>query len=195
MLSAKGQDKHRMFGKLFFSGMTGVFITAIPLSIIIKNSFLFLIAIFSYYLAFSGWRYSQNRSGLPRRLDWAISIFMLIISITMLIIGVGNPHQYKGIVLLVFGLLGLTFSFDDVKTYYYHSAVGKQRISKHLGAMLGATIAAITAFVVTNIHIKSTLFLWLGPTIGITPIIFWWKYKVMSLKVLQRPKKDKVTQL
>ncbi len=53
LLSSKGQSRHRQFGRLFFYAMTCVFVTAIPLSIIKNNLFLFLVAIFSYYLAFS----------------------------------------------------------------------------------------------------------------------------------------------
>src|SRR5262249_23722902 len=73
MLSTKGQTKHRFFGKCFFYGMTTVFFTAVPLSLIKSNLFLFLIAIFSYYLALTGWRYAHNRNGVPAKLDWTIS--------------------------------------------------------------------------------------------------------------------------
>lgn len=60
ILSSKGQSKHRFFGKFFFYGMTGIFITAIPIALIKNNLFLFLIAVFSYYLAFTGWRYAKT---------------------------------------------------------------------------------------------------------------------------------------
>src|SRR5437868_6301786 len=90
MLATKGQHRHRLCGRFFFYGMTGIFITAIPLSIIKSNLFLFLIAIFSYYLAFSGWRYAKNRSGLASRLDWSVCIVMLITSLIMLSIAVAH---------------------------------------------------------------------------------------------------------
>ncbi len=178
MLSTKGAKQHRKFGSLFFYAMTGVFITAIPLALFINNLFLFLIALFSYYLAFSGWRYAKNRSG-PQRLDLIVSLSMLIVSILMMGTALLQMHQNK-IILMLFGAFGLLFSFSDIKLHYTHSSTGKQRIAHHLGAMLGATIAALTAFAVTNISIQPTIILWLGPTFLITPVIMWWKNKVLK---------------
>lgn len=184
ILSSKGQLRHRQFGKFFFYGMTGVFITAIPLALIKNNLFLFLIALFSYYLAFSGWRYAKNRGGIPTKLDLIISWMMLIGSFTMMGLGIYrfNSQNTETIVLLVFGMIGCVLSYLDLKTYQNHSAIGKQRIANHLGAMLGATIAALTAFSVTNIHLKPQIILWLGPTVLLTPVIIWWKNKVLKSK-------------
>jgi hypothetical protein len=181
MLSPKGQWRHRQFGQFFFYGMTGVFITAIPLAWIKNNLFLFLIALFSYYLAFSGWRFAKNKSGIPIKLDLIISWMMLIASFIMIGLGLYRvDSQNERIVLLVFGMIGGLFSYSDLKTHRHHTAVGKQRIAKHLGAMLGATIAALTAFSVTNIHIKPQIILWLAPTVLLTPVIIWWKNKVLT---------------
>ena len=63
--SKKGQRTHRFFGKIYFWGMVGVFLTAIPLAIFKLNVFLLLIAIFSFYLAFAGMRFAVNRKGIP----------------------------------------------------------------------------------------------------------------------------------
>ena len=86
--SRKGQLKHRLFGRCFFYSMTGVFITAIPLSLIKENLFLFLIAIFSYYLAFSGWRYAKNRSGIPGKIDFIMTWLMFGASCFMMGLGI-----------------------------------------------------------------------------------------------------------
>ena len=61
----KGSSTHRFFGKFYFWGMVGVFLTAIPLAILKLNVFLLLIAIFSFYLAFAGMRFAVNRKGIP----------------------------------------------------------------------------------------------------------------------------------
>lgn len=184
MLSSKGQSKHRLFGKLFFYGMTGVFITAIPLALIKSNLFLFLIAIFSYYLAFTGWRYAKNRNGLPIKLDWTVSTIMLIASLLMICLSIYSfkSGDFKSIVLLVFGIIGSISSISDLKTYHNQNAIGKDRIVKHLSRMIGATIAALTAFSVTNISLKPQIFLWLGPTVLLVPLIVWWKHKVLKSK-------------
>lgn len=184
MLSPKGQSRHRRFGRFFFYGMTGVFITAIPLSIILKNQFLFLIAIFSYYLVLSGWRFAKNTDGVTSTLDYIISGTMLISSFIMIGFGLCtyNSAPTDAIILLVFGVISCTLSYSDLKAYRNHTVQGKNRIALHLSAMLGATIAAITAFLVTNIHINPVIILWLGPTVLLTPVIVWWKRKVLNGK-------------
>jgi len=49
--SEKGKKFHVLTGRTYFWCMVGIFLTAIPMSIINSNTFLFLIAIFSFYLA------------------------------------------------------------------------------------------------------------------------------------------------
>lgn len=186
MLSAKGKPRHRLLGKFFIGAMSGVFVTAIPLSLIIHSLFLFLIAIFSYYLAFSGWRYAKNRSGTPKAIDWAVSTIMFFASFIMIGFGIFNLFQsnnFKSYVLLIFGIIGLLFSTDDLKTHLNHRAIGQDRIIKHLSGMLGATIAAITAFSVTNIPLKPSIILWITPTLLLTPVIIWWKKQVQDKQI------------
>lgn len=183
MFAIKGQPTHRLFGKYFFYAMTGVFITAIPLSLLIKNLFLFLIAIFSYYLAFTGWRYANNPSGEAKYYDWFISSTMLIASICMLYFSF-QMQGFYATVLLIFGVIGLVSSLGDMKVYRNHTATGRVRIVKHLGAMLGATIAAITAFLVTNFSFQPTIVLWLAPTIILVPVILWWKNRVLKGRMI-----------
>jgi len=178
---AKGQAKHRLFGKIFLYAMTGVMLTAIPLAISKNNLFLFLIAIFSYYLAFSGWRYAVNRDGQAKRIDKAASYIMLLAALFMLTTGSVQQSlaSFERIILMVFGLIGAISSVSDLRTYANKSAKGKVRIAKHLGAMFGATVATVTAFSVTNIHLPP-LVVWLAPTVIFIPIIVWWKRRVLS---------------
>ena len=53
----KGGKGHRSAGKWFFWGMTGVFVTAIAVSILKNLAFLFMIGFFSYYLVVRGYRF------------------------------------------------------------------------------------------------------------------------------------------
>jgi len=85
--SKKGQRTHRFFGKIYFWGMVGVFLTAIPLAIFKLNVFLTLIAIFSFYLAFAGMRFAVNRKGIPKLIDWIAVILMCFSGKAMLILG------------------------------------------------------------------------------------------------------------
>ena len=180
LYATKGAWWHRHFGEFFFCGMTGVFVTAIPMSIIISSVFLFAIAIFSYYLAFTGWRFARNTSGIPSAIDWLVSSIMLIVAIGML---GGGWYLYKtnsthAVILLVFGGIGALLSKGNLKIYQQGGVQGKERIVKHFSSMIGATIAAVTAFVVTNFHFQPAIVLWLGPTVVLVPVIFWWKRRI-----------------
>ncbi|MGY8891820.1 MAG: hypothetical protein ACKVKL_15295, partial [Pseudomonadales bacterium] len=64
VVSKKGKKLHVLSGRTYFGCMSAIFLTAIPMSIITSNIFLFLIAFFSFYLAFSGIRFARNRKGI-----------------------------------------------------------------------------------------------------------------------------------
>ena len=110
--SKKGQRTHRFFGKIYFWGMVGVFLTAIPLAIFKLNVFLLLIAIFSFYLAFAGMRFAVNRKGIPKLIDWIAVILMFFSGIAMLILGLkyyfNDDTQF--VTLLIFGSIALFLS-------------------------------------------------------------------------------------
>lgn len=180
LLAEKGMPIHRLCGKIFVGGMTLIFLTAVPMSLIRHDWFLFLIALFSYYFALSGFMFARNRSDTASTFAWVIAFIMLGIGISMLIYSIMHIHEqsYQNTVLIVFGILSCIVSTSDLKTYYFKSAVGNERIIKHLSAMLGATIATLTAFTVVNIHTNPAYIAWIAPTIVILPLIFWWKYRV-----------------
>jgi hypothetical protein len=89
-----------------------------------------------------------------------------------------NNSQY--ITLTVFGFIAMSLGYTDFRSYKNKSAIGKQRIARHLTNMLAGTIAVITAVLVTNVHIKPVFILWILPTIVITPLIFWWNRKILG---------------
>ena len=77
--SEKGKKSHVLSGRAYFWSMVGIFLTAIPMSIINSNIFLFLIAIFSFYLAFAGMRFAKNRKSIATTIDW-IAVSLMILS-------------------------------------------------------------------------------------------------------------------
>jgi hypothetical protein len=68
--------------------MVVIFLTAIPLALLRSNTFLFLIAILSFYFALTGWRYATYRRGSPRLLDWGSAGIMALAAGVMMIYGV-----------------------------------------------------------------------------------------------------------
>lgn len=182
MILPKGDNGHKFCGRIFFYSMTGIFVTAIPIAIIKNNLFLFFIAIFSYYFALSGWRYVKNRSGIATKFDSIINYTFLISSFAMVIFGITSFvfEKSNAIVLIVFGVIGVISSVSNIKTQRNRLSY-KLRILAHLQEMLGATIAIVTAFLVTNFHSEPRFILWLIPTVIIVPLIVWYKNKLSKL--------------
>ena len=182
VLSEKGKKVHVLSGRTYFWGMATIFLTAIPMSIISSNIFLFLIAIFSFYLAFAGMRFARNRKGVATILDWIAICLMIFSGIGMWILAtiyfLNSNTQY--IVLLVFGFLSITLGYADFRSYKNNSAIGKERISRHLTNMMGVTIAVITAVLVVNPPFEPEWVWWVLPTVLITPVIFWWNFKILK---------------
>ena len=180
--SEKGKKIHILSGRTYFWCMVVIFLTAIPMSIISSNVFLFLIAIFSFYLAFAGMRFARNRKGVATILDWIAVCLMIFSGLGMWILAVifflNSNTQY--IVLLVFGFLAIALGYADFRTYKNNSATGKERISRHLTNMMGGTIAVITAVLVVNPPFEPEWVWWVLPTVLITPVIFWWNFKILK---------------
>ena len=180
--SAKGKRIHILSGRTYFWCMVAIFLTAIPMSIISGNIFLFLIAIFSFYLAFAGMRFAINRKGVATILDWIAVCLMIFSGIGMWILAaiyfLNSNTQY--IVLLVFGCLAFLLGYADFRSYKNNSATGKERISRHLTNMMGGTIAVVTAVLVVNPPFEPEWVWWVLPTVLITPLIFWWNFKILK---------------
>ena len=138
--SEKGKKLHVLSGRTYFWCMVTIFLTAIPMSIITSNIFLFLIAIFSFYLAFAGMRFARNRKGLATILDWIMVSLMILSGVGMWILAVNyfmnDNSQY--IVLLVFGFIAIALGYNNLKTYKNKTATGKERIAIHLANMMAA---------------------------------------------------------
>lgn len=175
---------HVYSGVVFFWGMVGVFLTAIPLAIIRPNTFLLLIAILSFYFALAGRRYATHRRGNPRRLDWISAGVMLLVGGIMILFGVfillgGDTN---GITMLALGAVGAALSVADLRILLRGGAKGPERIARHLTMMLAGAIATVTAFLVTNVSIQPAFLVWLAPTVVITPIIVVWNRRIRAGK-------------
>jgi uncharacterized membrane protein len=181
--SAKGGGIHRVSGKAYTLAMLFVGLSALVMAVVNPNAFLFAIGVFSLYLVFTGWRAATVRDGRPRLVDHAGAAAMTLVGLVMF--GWGAQGLLEGggaqpVILLVFGSIGLTMSFVDWRDWPRGPITGKSRIARHLGRMLGATIATITAAGVVNLDQLPELVVWLGPTAILTPVIFWWTARVMN---------------
>ncbi|ETX05561.1 MAG: hypothetical protein ETSY2_22250 [Candidatus Entotheonella gemina] len=166
---------HLYSGRIYFWAMFVIFVTSIPMSILHPNLFLFLISIFSFYYALTGWRLAKNRRGTPQLIDWTTASIMSFTSIVMILYGSYMLISHtNGIILLVFGVLGSSSGYRDFKRLRAGGVRGQARIAEHLSGMMGATIATITAFLNNNVTFHPEVVVWLGPTLVISPLIVWW---------------------
>lgn len=173
---------HVSSGRVFFWAMLVIFATAVPLSTITANLFLLLVAVFSFYLAWSGWSYAKNRSGRPTGLDKARAAAILLAALPMAYHGYQlMQNDGNGLTLVVFAALSIGLGLNDIRAMLTSITNPKDRIANHLTMMMSATIAAITAFLVVNIQTNPAYIVWLGPTVVIVPLITWMNIKVRRI--------------
>lgn len=176
MIRKKGDRVHRRIGKIFSYGMFAAGISALALSVMNPNYFLFIVGIFTLYMVATGERYLINKKLQPEWIDWALTVVMLVFGVGF--IGFGTWHIVSGhtfgIVFLVFGLISLNYVRLDWRNYQGKSKFKNQGITEHIQRMCGVYIAATTAFVVVNISFQPSFVLWLLPSVVVTPLIVRW---------------------
>jgi len=181
MLTVKGGRAHRRWGVIYFWSMALVALTAVVLSLWRPRIFLTLLAVFSFYQAFAGyrvlWRKRPARGDAPRAIDWAAAIATFGASAALVVLGLVQPGpswERIGIVPVVFGLLGMVLAGIDVWRFVWPPADERAWWFAHMAGMLGSYIAAVSAFSVVNFAFLPTAARWLWPTIVGTPLIALW---------------------
>ena len=180
LVTAKGGRWHVLAGRIYAVGMTIVFVTAIPLAIFAESIFLFLIALFSFYLVFAGWRFARNRRRRAHPVDWvavsAIGITGLGMWCYAVVLALDSSSQW--VTLVVFGGIALALGLVDAK-FHRDQPGGPRRVARHLTNMMAGTIATITAVTVVNVSMEPVWVPWILPTVVITPLIVWWNFRVL----------------
>ena len=176
----KGRRWHVLAGRIYAISMALVFVTAVPLAILGSSIFLFLIAFFSFYLVFAGWRFARNRQRRAHPADWAAVGVLAITGLAMwgyaIVIGLQGSSQW--ITLLVFGGIALALSVADGR-FHRTQPGGARRVARHLTNMMAGAIATITAVAVVNVEMDPVWVPWILPTIVITPLIVWWNIRTL----------------
>ncbi len=181
MLTVKGGLAHRRWGKIYFWSMALVAATAVVLSLWRPRIFLTLLAVFSFYQAFAGYRVLGRkrpaRGDGSRPIDWAAALATFAASAALVVLGVLRPGaswDRIGIVPVVFGALGMVLSGIDLRRFVRPPADERAWWFAHMTGMLGSYIAAVSAFSVVNFGFLPTAVRWLWPTIVGTPLIALW---------------------
>ncbi|MBL0024239.1 MAG: hypothetical protein WBP08_19380 [Saprospiraceae bacterium] len=192
IIRKKGDKKHKLAGKFFLYGMLTVGLSAFVLSLMHTNYFLFIVGVFTFYMAATGDRYLSLRelrtTQKPKLIDWILTISMLLFGVAF--IGFGIYHLINGenfgIVFIVFGFIGLRMVSKDIQNYKGKTEIVNYWLVAHLQRMIGAYIAALTAFLVVNGKYFDGLIpnylLWLLPTLILLPLIIKWTKKYLVTK-------------
>ena len=180
LVTAKGGLWHVLAGRVYAAGMTVVFVTAIPLAILANSTFLFLIALFSFYLVFAGWRFARNRQRRSHPADWiavsAIGVTGLCMWGYAVVLAIYGDSQW--VTLVIFGGIAIALGIADAR-FHRSQPGGARRVSRHLTNMMAGTIATITAVTVVNVNMEPVWVPWILPTVLITPLIAWWNVRVL----------------
>jgi uncharacterized membrane protein len=179
LATAKGGKAHRRWGKIYFWAMAVVASSAVVLALYRPVLFLALVAVFSFYAAFSAYRVLFHKN-LPRGEkvtwpDWGAAIFTFASSFALALLGVVKPALVQNLVIpsIVFGIIGMWLAG---KSMWQFLRPPKEKMFwwyEHLGNMLGSYIAAWTAFSVVTIgrFVHGGWLIWVLPTaIGIPAI-------------------------
>ena len=183
----KGNKRHKKLGMIYVYGMSTIFVTAIPLSLLGEfNPFLFVIAIFSFYLAFSGYRQGRDRNGAREQIDKVLGVFITATSILFYSMAVSLYliEDSMWITSVVFGSIALGMGINDFRRMKIVERPDfYDRTNLHLNLMLAGTIATTTAFIVTLNPFSIDWLNWVAPTIVGTPIIIYFSKRELAKKV------------
>lgn len=181
LLAPKRRGLHVASGRAYVAGMGLAVASAVPLSIATQSPFLAGVAAFSAYMVASGWRW-MRRPGVATSAGWGrgFAVAMLVFAVAMIVVGGMQvaAGDTLGIVLLVFAGIGSTLAIQDLWTLSRGAAGKTQRTILHLGRMLGASIATVTAVLVVNVDLEPAWLVWLAPTLVGTPMIAVWSARL-----------------
>ncbi len=185
----KGDNRHKVIGRVFAWSMYTSSIAAFILSLSNKLPFLLIISVFTLYMTYTGWRYLRIRKRIMfnklKLKDWAVPAVMGAFSMALLVralYALSVQNQF-GWVMLFFSALSLMMVIQDLRVFSGKVDAKNFHQLMHIQRMIGAYIASITAFLVVNTSEKIELpfwVIWIGPTlIMMIPMTIWLrKYKV-----------------
>lgn len=180
LATVKGGKQHKRWGMVYLWSMGTVAATALPMALYRPVLFLAMVAVFSFYAAFSGYRVLKlkdlARGGRAKPLDWSAGVLTFVSSACLAGFGAFKPVwvQNFGLVAIVFGVLGMRLALVQMASFVWKPKEKMFWWYGHLGNFIGSYIAAWTAFsVVTLPRIlpQAGMALWLWPTVVGVPAI------------------------
>ena len=181
LATAKGGKQHKRWGMIYLWSMGIVAATALPMALYRPVLFLALVAVFSFYAAFSGYRALKlkdlARGGSAKPIDWVAAVVTFASSACLAVFAVVRPAwvQHFGVVAIVFGILGMRLALTEMLKFVRKPKDRMFWWYTHLGNFIGSYIAAWTAFsavTLSRVFHSGSYFVWLWPTaIGVPAIV------------------------
>lgn len=185
LLNKKGGKFHKRIGIAYMLCMGWIFVSALLIIAFIHfNFFLMVIAVFSFYLCFSGYRVlKRKKAGKVKPVDWIAATLTLLFGIYLLGMAVYllvKGNMLMGILSILFGFGTANTAWNDIKIFRKTEFDEKQWWwYHHMQAMCASMIAAVTAFLVQNggkffPNFEQQWIFWLLPTVIATPLLTIW---------------------
>ena len=190
MVLPKGGRGHRRVGWVFVVAMMTLCATAGPLSIYrlitgtsqdqrIAGAFLLYVSILSFASVWGGLRVLKFKGTGRHTHPLDLGVAGLLAVSGLVTIGLGL--LFDATVLSVFGVLGVVNGVTDIRQWLDPDKAKMHWWFQHMGGMIGASIAALTAFSVLNaprfgLGVFSVV-VWILPTVILIPVsIVWSRY-------------------
>lgn len=174
--TTKGGPRHRRAGRWFVQSMAVVVVTTLALLAADPSAFrvfLALVAVFSGYLAFSGYRVLSRKhpTDAVGRVDYAAAGTVIVACLALGGWGVRGvlAGDTFGVVMTVFGAIGLAFGVVDLRGFRENDRI--EWTTAHLQRMLGAYVATVSAVSAVNLTPALGIVAWLWPTVVGVPLI------------------------
>ena len=179
LATAKGGKQHKRWGMVYLWCMGIVAATALPLAIFAPVLFLALVAVFSFYAAFAGYRVLRlkdlARGGSAEPIDWIAGIVTFCSSALLAWLSWFYPDKMRviPIVGVAFGFLGMRIASTQLISFVRKPTEKMFWWYSHLGNFIGSYIAAWSAFSAVTLSrvFGNQWYVWLWPSIVGVPAI------------------------
>lgn len=179
LVTAKGGRQHKRWGIVYLWAMGAVAATALPMAFFFPVRFLALVAVFSFYSSFAGYRILKlkdlARGGAARPIDWIAGIITFGASALLLWLSFYRSESIEVIPTVgrVFGVIGMLLAARQMRHFLFKPTEKMFWWYGHLGGFIGSYIAAWSAFSTVTLSrvFGNTWYVWLWPSIVGVPAV------------------------
>jgi len=183
MIASKGGAWHRRWGKIYYWAMAAVCATALGLVFFRPNIFLTMVAVFSFYMCYIGYRVLNMKrpdireSDRPKPWDWLFVGLAFAASVVLVVFGLLTLNagtEQTGITPIVIGGLGVFVTGSDLRWFINPPTDRNAWWFRHMTGFLGGYIGTVSAFSVVNLTFLPEIVRWIWPTVVGSVMISVW---------------------